>query len=78
MTEYEQIISLLAFFKVPNHRSKHHNDGELIIESFSQVRVVLSLVSLCIHVALLFCASKGLQLHTNQLVVWFVEVRVNN
>jgi len=43
---------------------------------FPQVRAVVSLVSLCLHVARL--CTKVFQLCTNQLVVWFVQVRVNN
>jgi hypothetical protein len=43
---------------------------------FPQVRVVVSLVSSCLPMAR--PCTKVLQLHTNQLVVWFVQVRVSN
>jgi len=42
---------------------------------FPQVQVVVSLVSLCLHV--IRPCTKMLQLHTNQLVVWFVQVHVS-
>jgi hypothetical protein len=42
---------------------------------FPQVRVVVSLESPCLLVAR--PCTKMLQLHTNQLVVWFVQVCVS-
>jgi hypothetical protein len=54
------------------HREYYKDEGD----GFPQVGVVVSLVSSCcprfIH------APKALQLHTNQLVLWFVQVHVNN
>jgi hypothetical protein len=43
---------------------------------FPQVRVVVSLVSLCL--LLTRPCTKVIQLRTNQLVVWFVQVRVSD
>ncbi len=43
---------------------------------FPQVRIVMNLVNLCLPMAI--HALKVLQLHTNQLVVWFAKVCVNN
>jgi hypothetical protein len=43
---------------------------------FPQVRAMVSLVSLCL--LMVRSCTKVFQLHTNQLVVWFVQVRVNN
>jgi hypothetical protein len=43
---------------------------------FPQVRAVVSLVNMCLPVV---CpCTKMLQLRTNQLVVWFVQVCVSN
>jgi hypothetical protein len=44
--------------------------------SFPQVQVVVSHVSLCLLMVVL--CTKVLQLRTNQLVVWYVQVRVSN
>jgi hypothetical protein len=42
---------------------------------FPQIQAVVSIVSLCLPMA---CpCTKMLQLHINQLVVWFVQVCVN-
>jgi hypothetical protein len=41
-----------------------------------QVQAVVSLVSPNLHVAR--PSTKVLQLRTNQLVIWFVQVRVND
>jgi hypothetical protein len=43
---------------------------------FPQVRAVVSLVNPCLPMARQ--CTKMLQLWTNQLVVWFVQVCVNN
>jgi hypothetical protein len=45
-------------------------------DDFPQVQAVVSLVSPCLPVA--HPCTKVRQLHTNQLIVWFVQVRVNN
>ncbi len=54
------------------HRVCYKGEGG----GFPQVRAVVSLVSLCLHVAHL--CIKMLQLRTNQLVVWFVHARVSD
>jgi hypothetical protein len=43
---------------------------------FPQVQAMLSLMSPCLLVVSL--CTKVLQLHGNQLVVWFVQVHVSN
>jgi hypothetical protein len=43
---------------------------------FPQIRAVVSLVSP--YLPMVSCAPKMFQLRTNQLVVWFVQVRVSN
>jgi hypothetical protein len=53
------------------HRVYYKGEGG----GFPQVRVMMSIVSLCLPVACL--CTKVLQLHTNQLVVWFVQVHVS-
>jgi hypothetical protein len=45
-------------------------------DGFPQVRVVVSFMGLCVLVALL--RTKMLQLRTNQFVIWFVQVYVND
>ncbi len=54
-------------------RHKVYNKGEG--GGFPQVWVVVNLVSLCLFVVR--SCTKVLQLHINQLVVWFVQVRVS-
>ncbi len=44
--------------------------------SFPEVQAVVNHVSLCL--LLVVPCTKMLQLRTNQLVVWFVQVRVSN
>jgi len=57
---------------VARHKIYYKGEGG----DFPQVWAVVSFVSLCLHVT---CpCTKVLQLHTNQLVVWFVQVRVSN
>jgi hypothetical protein len=54
------------------HRVYYKGEGG----GFPQVWVVVNLVSLCLPMARL--CTKVLQLCINQLVVWFVQVRVSN
>jgi len=42
---------------------------------FLQIQAVVSLVSSCLPMA--HPCTKVLQLHINQLIVWFVQVHVN-
>jgi hypothetical protein len=57
---------------VARHKKYYKGEGG----GFPQVRDVVNLMSLCL---LWFVrAPKELQLCTNQLVVWFVQVRVSN
>jgi hypothetical protein len=58
----------------PVARHKIYYKGEN--GAFPQIWGVVSLVSPCLLVA--YPCSKVLQLRTNQLVVWFVQVRVSN
>jgi hypothetical protein len=53
------------------HRVYYKGEGG----GFPQVRAVVSLMSPCLPVT--FLCTKVLQLHTNQLVVWFVQVHVS-
>jgi hypothetical protein len=57
----------------PMARHKVYYKGEG--NGFPQVWVVMSLMSLCLLVVR--PCTKVLQLHINQLVVWFVQVRVS-
>jgi hypothetical protein len=54
------------------HRVYYKGEGG----GFPQVQAVVSLVSPCLPVAHL--CTKMLQLRTNQLVVWFVQVHVSD
>jgi hypothetical protein len=56
------------------HKEYYIGEGS----GFPQVWVVVSFVSPCLHMAHLICAPKVLQLRTNQLVVWFVQVCVSS
>jgi hypothetical protein len=57
---------------VARHKVYYKGEGG----GFPQVRTVVNLVSPCLPVV---CScSKVLQLHTNQLVVWFVHVYVSD
>jgi hypothetical protein len=55
-----------------NHREYYKGEGG----GFPQVQAVMSLVSPCMHMARSY--TKVLQLCTNQLVVWFVQVHMDN
>jgi hypothetical protein len=56
---------------VARHKIYYKGEGG----GFLQVQAMLSLLSLCL---LVVCScTKVLQLHTNQLVVWFVQVHVS-
>jgi hypothetical protein len=57
---------------VVRHKVYYKGEGG----GFSQVWAVVSLVSLCLHVAHL--CTKVFQLRINQLVDWFLQVRVND
>ncbi len=57
---------------VARHIKYYNGEGG----SFPQVQAVVSHVSLCLLVVV--SCTKMLQLRTNQLVVWFVQVRVSN
>jgi hypothetical protein len=57
---------------VARHRVYYKEEGG----GFPQVRVMLSLMCSCLLVIRL--CTKVLQLRTNQLVVWFVQVRVSD
>jgi len=65
-------LGILGAGPVTKHRVYYKGEGG----GFPQVRVVVSLVTLCLPVARL--CTKVLQLCTNQLVVWFVQVYVSN
>jgi hypothetical protein len=65
-------LGILGAGPVAKHRVYYKGEGG----GFPQVRVVVSLVTLCLPVARL--CTKVLQLCTNQLVVWFVQVYVSN
>jgi hypothetical protein len=54
------------------HRVYYKGEGG----GFPQIQAMMSPVSLCLHVAHL--CIKVHQLRTNQLVVWFVQVHVND
>jgi len=58
----------------PMARHKVYYKGEG--GGFPRVQAVMSLVSL--NLPLVHLCTKILQLHTNQLVVWFVQVHVSN
>jgi hypothetical protein len=58
------------------HVAKHRVYYKGECGGFLQVRAVVSLVSLCLPVV--YLCTKVLQLRTNQLVVWFVQVCVSN
>jgi hypothetical protein len=62
----------LGVSPIARHRVYYKGEGV----GFPQVEAMGSLVSLCLPVVCL--CSKMLQLHTNQLVVWFVQVCVND
>jgi hypothetical protein len=53
------------------HRVYYKGEGG----GFAQVRAVVNPVSPCLP--MIFFCTKVLQLHTNQLVVWFVQVCVS-
>jgi hypothetical protein len=57
---------------VAMHKNYYKGEGG----GFPQGRVVMSLVNPCLLVVRSW--PKMLQLHTNQLVVWFVQAHVNN
>jgi hypothetical protein len=57
---------------VARHKVYYKGEGG----GFPQIQVVMSLMSLCLLVVR--PCTKLLQLRTNQLVVWFVQVRVSN
>jgi hypothetical protein len=57
---------------VTRHKVYYKGEGG----GFPQVRVVVNLVSLCLPVV--HSCTKVFQLRTNQLVVWFVQVRVSD
>ncbi len=81
-------VSTLGISGLPlgSPRTKCHLDVALVERhrvyykgesgGFPQVRAVMSLMSSCLPVA--HPCTKVLQLRTNQLVVWFVQVRVSN
>jgi hypothetical protein len=54
------------------HRIYYKGEGD----GFPQVQTLVSLVTPCLFVARL--CTKVLQLCTNQLIGWFVQVCVNN
>jgi hypothetical protein len=58
----------------PMARHKVYYKGEG--GGFPQVQVMVSLVNPCLYVAR--PCTKVLQLHTNQLIVWFVQVHVDD
>jgi len=62
----------LGVSPVAKHKIYYKGEGG----GFPQVRVVVSLVSPCLLVAR--PCTKVLQLRTNQLVVWFVQVHVSD
>jgi len=62
----------LGFGPMARHRVYYKGEGG----DFPQVRVVVNLVSSCLPVAR--PCTKVLQLCTNQLIVWFVQVCVSN
>jgi len=57
---------------VARHKVYYKGEGG----GFPQVRALMNLVSPTLHVV--HPCNKVLQLRTNQLVVWFVQVRVSN
>jgi hypothetical protein len=57
---------------VARHRVHYKGEGG----GFPQVRAMMSLVNLCLFMAR--PCTKVLQLHSNQLVVWFVQVGVSD
>jgi hypothetical protein len=62
----------LGVSPMANHKIYYKGEGD----GFPQVWAMVSLVNPCLLVSRL--CTKVLQLHTNQLVVWFVQVRVND
>jgi len=66
------ILGILGAGHVAKHRVYYKGEGG----GFPQVWVVVNLVSLCLLVVRL--CTKVLQLRTDQLVVWFVQVCVSN
>jgi hypothetical protein len=62
----------LGVHPVARHKEYYNGEGG----GFPQVRAMVNLMSMCLLVVIR--APKVHQLCTNQLVVWFVQVRVNN
>jgi len=65
-------LGILGASPVARHKVYYKGEGG----GFPQVQVVVNLVSPCLPVVRL--CTKVLQLHTDQLTVWFVQFYVSN